>query len=154
MRTEWFLFVHNTTSILANLSTLSTLVASIVLYSLTWAWLMSPGKDKTRVCRYTLWVYSLSTLENNDENRTRFVRSPHHKDFGKAQHLLLWALWWHQLFSTRHMFAIYIFAIYIYIQGWPTKMSLFFFGNNFYKNKETFRIFSPLIFEVYGILLV
>ena len=27
--------------------------------------------------------------------------------------------------------------------GWPTKMSLFFFGNNFYKNKETFKIFSP-----------
>ena len=38
--------------------------------------------------------------------------------------------------------------------GWPTKMSLFFFGNNFYKNKETFNIFSPQILEVYRILLV
>ena len=38
--------------------------------------------------------------------------------------------------------------------GWPTKMSLFFFGNNFYKNKETFKIFSPQILEVYRILLV
>ena len=37
--------------------------------------------------------------------------------------------------------------------GWPTKMSLFFFGNNFYKNKETFKIFSPQLQEVYRILL-
>ena len=36
-----------------------------------------------------------------DENRIFFVRSPHHKHFGKAHHLVLWALWWHQLFSTR-----------------------------------------------------
>ena len=33
-------------------------------------------------------------------------------------------------------------------------MSLFFFGNNFYKNKETFKIFSSQILEVYRILLV
>ena len=33
-------------------------------------------------------------------------------------------------------------------------MSLFFFSNNFYKNKETFKIFSPLIMEVYRILLM
>ena len=38
--------------------------------------------------------------------------------------------------------------------GWPTEMSLFFFGNNFYKNKETFKIFSPQLLEVYRILLV
>ena len=38
--------------------------------------------------------------------------------------------------------------------GWPTKMSLFFFGNNFYKNKETFKIFSPQILKVCRILLV
>ena len=38
--------------------------------------------------------------------------------------------------------------------GWPTKMSIFFFGNNFYKNKETFKIFSPQILEVYRIILV
>ena len=46
MRTGYFLFVHHTTSILAKLS---TLVTSVVLYSLTWATLMSPGKDETRV---------------------------------------------------------------------------------------------------------
>ena len=127
---------------------LSTLVASVVLYSLTRAALMSHGKDETRVCGcihsefihwdlfvhlitsilvklstwcfehsgdiscsvlvnpnhtdeswegrntclwiYTLWIYSLC-----------FVRSPHNKYFGKAQHPVLWALWWHQLFSTR-----------------------------------------------------
>ena len=38
--------------------------------------------------------------------------------------------------------------------GWPTKMFLFFFGNNFYKNKETFKIFSPQLLEVYRIILV
>ena len=33
-------------------------------------------------------------------------------------------------------------------------MSLFFFGNNFFKNKETFKVFSPQILKVYRILLV
>ena len=33
-------------------------------------------------------------------------------------------------------------------------MSLFFFGNNFYKNKEIFKIFSPQMLEVYRIILV
>ena len=33
-------------------------------------------------------------------------------------------------------------------------MSLFFFGNNFSKNKETFKVFSPQTLEVYRILLM
>ena len=33
-------------------------------------------------------------------------------------------------------------------------MSLFFFGNNFYKSKETFKNVSPQILEVDRILLV
>ena len=33
-------------------------------------------------------------------------------------------------------------------------MSLIFFVSNFYKNNETFKIFSPQLLEVYGILLV
>ena len=33
-------------------------------------------------------------------------------------------------------------------------MSLFFFGNNFDRNEEIFKIFSPQIMEVYRILLV
>ena len=33
-------------------------------------------------------------------------------------------------------------------------MSLFFFGNNIYKNKETFKVFSPQILEVYRILFL
>ena len=33
-------------------------------------------------------------------------------------------------------------------------MSLYFFGDNFYKIKETFKIFSPQILEVYRIVLV
>ena len=48
---------------------------------------------------------------------------------------------------------IYIYIIYIYT-GCPTKMPLFFFGNNLYKNKETFKIFSLQILKIYRILLV
>ena len=33
-------------------------------------------------------------------------------------------------------------------------MSLFFFGNNLYKNKKTFKIFSTQLLDVYRILLV
>ena len=33
-------------------------------------------------------------------------------------------------------------------------MSLFLFGNNFYKNRQAFKIFSPQLLEVYRILLV
>ena len=33
-------------------------------------------------------------------------------------------------------------------------MSLFFFGDNFYKNKETFKVFSPHVLELCRILLV
>ena len=33
-------------------------------------------------------------------------------------------------------------------------MSLFFFGDNFYRNKKTLKIFSPQIMEIYRILLV
>ena len=46
------------------------------------------------------------------------------------------------------------FRKYKVYTGWSTKMSLFFFGNNFYKNKETFKIFSPQSLDVYRILLV
>ena len=40
------------------------------------------------------------------------------------------------------------------LTGWPRKMSLFFFGNNFYKNKETFKILSPQLLQVYRNLLM
>ena len=49
---------------------------------------------------YTLWIYFLNTLENIDENRMFFIHSLYPKHFNKAQHLVLWAVWWHQLFST------------------------------------------------------
>ena len=49
---------------------------------------------------------------------------------------------------------IYIYTyiyIYIYIFSvWP----IFFFDNNFYKNKDIFKIFSPQLMQVYRILLV
>ena len=41
-----------------------------------------------------------------------------------------------------------------WVSGWPTKMSLFLFGNSCYKSKESFKIFSPQILKVYRILLV
>ena len=39
------------------LGALSTVVTSVVLYSLTRATLMSRGKDETRVCGYILYIY-------------------------------------------------------------------------------------------------
>ena len=63
---------------------LTTLVTSVTLYWLTQIILISPGKDKTRVCGYTLWISSLNTLENTDENITFSVRSPYHSQFVKA----------------------------------------------------------------------
>ena len=45
---------------------LSTLVTSVVLYLLTWATLMSPGKDETRVCGY---IYALNLfIEHSGEH--------------------------------------------------------------------------------------
>ena len=38
--------------------------------------------------------------------------------------------------------------------GWPTRMSLFFFANNFYKNKENFKVFYPQLLGIYRILLL
>ena len=66
----------------------------------------------------------------------------------KIKHLIL--------YSTKQNLACFKWSsdIVILVQGGPQKMSLFFFGNNFYKNKGTFKIFSPEILEVYRILLV
>ena len=97
------LFVHHTTSILATLSTRCFEHSADSSCSL----LVNPSHTdeswegrNTCMWIYTLWTYSLSTLENTDENRIFFVRSPHRKHFGKAQHSVLWVLCWHQLFST------------------------------------------------------
>ena len=100
LKTKVFLFVHHTTSILVKLSTWCFEHSVDISCSL----LITPSHtDESWEGRNTcLWIYnSLSTLENSDVNRIFFVCSPHHKHFGKAQHPVLWALWWHQLFSTR-----------------------------------------------------
>ena len=96
IRTEYFLFVHNTTNILAKLN--------------TWCfehfgdiephWWVLERTEHVSMDR-ALSIYLVSTLENTDENRIFLGRSPHHKHFGKAQYLVLLALWWHQLFFTR-----------------------------------------------------
>ena len=61
MRTEYSLLVHHTITPQAPWQSsapgaLSTLVTSVVLYSLTRATLMSTGKDETRVCGY-IYIY-------------------------------------------------------------------------------------------------
>ena len=79
---------------------LNTLLTSVVLYLLTRATLVSRGRTK----HVPVDIYALNLFieqENTDENRILFVHSPHHKRFGKVQHLVLCALWGHQLFSTR-----------------------------------------------------
>ena len=60
-----------------------------------------PGKRGTKFFSHNFQNFKKVGLSPTDENRIFFVRSPHHRHFGKAQHLVLWALWWHQLFSTR-----------------------------------------------------
>ena len=64
------------------------------------------------------------------------------REFGKTSKSLktLWK-WLFAKFSSHYT-------------GWPTKMSLFFFGNTFSKNNESFKIFSPQLLEVYRIILV
>ena len=81
MRTEYFLFVHHTTSILAKLSTWSIEHAGDISCSL----LVNPSHidgswegRNTRLWIYTLRTHSLSTLENTDENRIFLARSSHH----------------------------------------------------------------------------
>ena len=56
--------------------------------------------------------------------------------------------------SIENFYVDIVIAYNLLYTGWARKMSLFFFGNNFYKNKETFKIFSPQLLEVYRILLV
>ena len=79
---------------------LSTLVTLVVLNSLTWATLRSPGQDETRICGYVRSEFIHRALWRT-LMRTKYFLFVHHKHFGKAQHLVFWALWWHQLFSTR-----------------------------------------------------
>ena len=56
MKTEYFLFVHHTTSILAKLS---TLVTSVVLYSLTRVTLMSPHVSVDNIF-WSIYIYILT----------------------------------------------------------------------------------------------
>ena len=68
-------------------------------------------------------------------------------------------LWWkenlvkHQRVS-KHYGNDCLQNFLLHYTGWPTKMSLFFFGNTFSKNNESFQIFSPQLLEVCRIILV
>ena len=120
MRKEYFLFVHHTTSILTKLSTWCFKHSGDSSYSL----LVNPShtdefSEGQNRCLwiYTLWIYSLSTLENTDDNRIFFVRSPHHKHFGKGQHLVLWALrlHWVLMMAKEYNHSIQFASIYLSI---------------------------------------
>ena len=56
--------------------------------------------------------------------------------------------------TNSNIYTFLRFSLIFPDTGWPTKISLFFFVDNFYKNKESLKIFSPQILEVYRILLV
>ena len=56
--------------------------------------------------------------------------------------------------TNSNIYTFLRFSLIFPDTGWPTKISLFFFGDNFNKNKESLKIFSPQILEVYKILLV
>ena len=56
------------------------------------------------ICIIYIHMYTYLFIEHSGEHwreQIFFFLFVHHKHFGKAQHLVLWALWWHQLFSTR-----------------------------------------------------
>ena len=57
-----------------------------------------------------------------------------------------------QVILAKKKFALYESTMTI-VRVAP-KISLLFFGNNFYKNRVIFKIFSPPLLEVYRILLV
>ena len=75
MRTEYFLFVHHTTSILATFSNWCFEYSGDIRFSLL---VNSSHTDESwerrNMClwKYTLSIYSLSTLENADENKIFF----------------------------------------------------------------------------------
>ena len=56
------------------------------------------------ICIY-IYIYLNLFIEHSGEHWLEqnifYFRSPHHKHFGKVQHLVYSALWWHQLFPTR-----------------------------------------------------
>ena len=91
MQTEYFLFVHYTTSILAKPSTWCFEHSGDISYSL----LIDPSlTDESWEGRnMSVDIYALNLfiehLENMDENRIFFVCSPHHKHFGKPQHVVI-----------------------------------------------------------------
>ena len=93
---------YHTITILAKLSTScfkhSGKISCSLLVNLSHTDGSSEGRN---TCLWIyVWVYSLSILENTDENRIFFVRSQRQKYFGNAEHLVFWTHWWHQLFST------------------------------------------------------
>ena len=63
MRTEYFCLFTTPQAFWQSSApgALSTLVISVILYSLTRATLMSPGKDETRVCGYNI-IYILYNM--------------------------------------------------------------------------------------------
>ena len=65
---------------------LSTLVISVVFYSLTWATLMSPGQDKTHVCVYmcvcvSIYIYIYTYIHTYLYNCGKNLRIDSNKQY-------------------------------------------------------------------------
>ena len=60
MRTKYFVFSPQAFWLSSAPGSLSTLVTSVILYSLTRATLMTPGKVEARVCGYIyIYIYTI-----------------------------------------------------------------------------------------------
>ena len=74
---------------------LRTLVTSVVLYSLTRATVMSPGKDETRVCGYTLLNLFIEHSGEHWWEENIFCSFTPPQAFWQSSAPGAWALWWH-----------------------------------------------------------
>ena len=94
MGTEYCLLVHHTTCILEKLGTWCLEDSGDISCSLLVN--LSQTDESWQGRNTCVWIYgynfSMSPLENTDENRIFFVCLADHKDFGKSQHLPLRAL--------------------------------------------------------------
>ena len=104
MRTEYFLFVYHTTSSLAKLSTWcfehsGDISCSLIVNPSHIDWVLGRTKH-VFVDIYALNLFIELSVEHWWEQNI-FCSFKRIKAFCKAQHLMLRALWWHQLFSNR-----------------------------------------------------
>ena len=114
MRTEYFLFVHNTTSILAKLST-RCFEHSGDLYSLNWATLTNPGKGERRVCGY-IYIYALCLWIKIVKKRVSFAWKKKKKEKKNRQRK-----------NEVYLVLFLVLSFQIHLFGFPLFSKLFHF---------------------------